>query len=726
MRHRVTAIVCATATLVGACAAGGTDPGREGASPDTTRSDGRTGSPTPRGRWTGRALTPFSGCDDLTAWLGDQAAERVGPYGLSGMDPWGGGPMFADDRAVDEAVLAPIVGDGDVPAAGVPATVAPTATEHSTTNVQEAGIDEPDVVKTDGERLVAVVDGVLRVVDVTADEPALLGSLALPSGWGHELLLAGDRAFVLSHGGTTPEVLRSAGVDDDELTDPATVPGGETTVLQEIDLSTPARPTVTTTQVIEGRYLTARVVDGTARVVVTSPPAGLDLVTPTGPGAEAYAEETNRRILADLDATAWLPDVTTVDGQGRAVTEPLVSCADVAHPDTFSGFGTLTVASIDLDQPLDVTDAVSVLADGETVYASAGSLYVATNEWVDPVVLGPVAEAEADGDWERAEDLRAELEDADPTTIHRFDIGEPGPAAYVGSGTVPGHLLSQFALSEHEGVLRVATTAGSPWGAGDTSESLVTTLALDRQELVELGQVGDMGRGEQIYAVRFIGDRGYVVTFRQTDPLYVLDLADPADPRVTGELEMPGYSAYLHPVGDDLLLGVGQDGTDDGRLTGAAVSLFDVSDPADPRRVDHLNLGSGSSDVEWDHRAFLWWAPDALALLPLQTWDAGSPRSGAVGLDVSADGLTERGDLAAPADAGICGAPVPQPLDELSVEDLAVAVGETVPTEACSFADPGVLRTVVVGDTVLTLGSAGLGAYALTDLTPVAWTSWGA
>ncbi len=135
--------------------------------------------------------------------------------------------------------------------------------------------------------------------------------------------------------------------------------------------------------------------------------------------------------------------------------------------------------------------------------------------------------------------------------------------------------------------------------------------------LVQMGVAGGLGKGERIYAVRYIGDTGFVVTFRQVDPLYTLDLSDPQRPRVAGELKVPGYSAYLHPVADGLLLGVGQDATEQGRRTGVQLSLFDVSDLAKPVRLDQEALGEGSyTEVESDHKAFLWWAPQRLAVLP--------------------------------------------------------------------------------------------------------------
>src|SRR5207253_10361519 len=126
-------------------------------------------------------------------------------------------------------------------------------------------------------------------------------------------------------------------------------------------------------------------------------------------------------------------------------------------------------------------------------------------------------------------------------------------------------------------------------------QSFVTVLAQRGDALASVGRVGNLGAGERIYAVRFIGDVGYVVTFKQVDPLYTVGLSDPEHPRVLGSLELLGYSAYLHPVGDGLLLGVGQAANEQGRTQGTQVSLFDVSDPAKPSRLSNKLVGNGSS-----------------------------------------------------------------------------------------------------------------------------------
>ena len=426
-----------------------------------------------------------------------------------------------------------------LPAAPAPAAGTPVE-DTSQTNVQEAGVDEPDTVKTDGQTIFAIANGSLHAVDARSAAPRLLDTLALDDAWGATLLLRNGRAFVLGGG---PQGAR----------------------MLEVDVSDPANLAVLRTEDVDGHIVDARLTGRTARVVVASYPEAL-----TGP--------------AELRAlpSGWLPTRTLKRARsGKTVTRRAVGCRAVRRPAVFSGAGVLTVYTVDLAKGLPAVDADAVFTSADTVYASPSSLYVATQRW------------EGEGG---------------STSVHRFDTSDPDRTAYASSGALPGTLLNQFSLSEDKGVLRAATTIGS----GAAGESRVTTLSERGGHLVQRGQVGGLGLGERIYAVRFIGDAGYVVTFRQTDPLYTIDLSRPERPRVLGELKIPGYSAYLHPVGDDLLLGVGQDATDTGVRQGLQLSLFDVSDLAHPARLQQARLGdrfSGSS-AEWDHHAFLWWPAD--------------------------------------------------------------------------------------------------------------------
>jgi uncharacterized secreted protein with C-terminal beta-propeller domain len=279
------------------------------------------------------------------------------------------------------------------------------------------------------------------------------------------------------------------------------------------------------------------------------------------------------------------------------------------------------------------------------------------------------------------------------SAVHAFGVAEPGPAAYRASGLLDGTVSDRWALSEHAGHLRVVSTTTAATGCrgctGSGAQSQVSVLAEQGGELKVVGTAGDMGRGETVKAVRFIGDRGYVVTFRRTDPLYVLDLADPARPRVAGELKVPGYSAYLHPVADGLLLGIGQDATDRGVVQGTKVALYDVSDPAKPHEVAQRVLPGTRSEVEADARSFLWWAPTRLAMIPIL-----GPSTTGRGANLAVEGYRVEGTA----------------LNGVGRVDAGRSDGVDVR-----------LRSVVVGDAVVTVAADGVRTSSLDTLESRAW-----
>ncbi len=570
-------------------------------------------------------LQNFSDCDGLLGHIRAEAISRVGPYGLDG-DRYG--PVFAEARLADEEAAFDVADASAAESAPAQAQAAPSGgddgaggPDFSGTNVQVVGVDEPDVVKTDGRRIILVKSGTLTVVDVTGAEPAVTGRVLLGERWGGELLLHGDRVLVIdNHYGT----IRPLAAD---------LRGGrysrDIVVIDEILLDgTPRRGR---SLQVEGRYVSSRSIDGTARVVIVSYPNELGFVYPRNPAGEPIAADANRKVVAQSTLEDWLPDYRVVSSEGSVTEEgQILACDRVYVPSQFSGFGSLAVLTFDLAESLTLGDGAATFAAGETIYASHHNLYVATNTWLPQPFFD-------DDDWLRNIDQRYR------TSIHKFSLTPGGPAVYEASGSVKGHLLNQFSLHEYDGHLFVAVTNGSPWRANRQSENLIFALTQQDEVLAVVGSVGDMGRGERIYSVRYIGDRAYVVTFRQVDPLYVVDLADPTAPAVLGELKIPGYSAYLHPVGDGLLVGVGRDADEDGRIQGFKVSLFDVSDPAKPAEIDTWTLANARSGVERDHRAFLWWAPEQLMVVPVYSWRNEVPSGAAVFNVTAAEGLDYRG-----------------------------------------------------------------------------------
>lgn len=550
------------------------------------------------------ALRSFDSCEAILGYAREhrRAARQTGAYPIAFTD-------FALERTTG-AVAAPVsqsaVTDSTAPA--------PSATG---TNVQEAGVDEPDIVKSDGETIFALDGERLNAVAAGEDTPRLLGDIAIGGrdsavsgsrsarvstamGGESELLLAGERAYVLRSGYTRDY--------------------RPITIVAEIDVANPAAMSVVRTLEVQGAYVSARQSGSVARLVVAASPR-YPLGDHDGDGPATGATGPTGPAGADPETgqPGWMPTATLTDaGSGSSEQLPLVDCDSVARPASFSGTGLLSVLTLDLDAGLPAIDADAVMTSGQTVYASTDSLYVATERWR----------------WGASE-----ASSVATTDIHRFDASEPGVTEYASSGRVEGSMLDQFSIDEHDGVLRVASTREPAFGAaGEQSESFVTTLVEDGDALVRAGRVGGLGAGESVYAVRFAGDAAYVVTFRQVDPLYALDLSDPADPRTLGELKLRGFSSYLHPISSGLLLGVGQAADGQGTTRGSQLVGFDVSDPRSPQIAGRLAIGRGSySEVEGDHRAFMFAADRGLGVMPVDGWRRNSPR-GALAFTVGTAG----------------------------------------------------------------------------------------
>ena len=612
---RLLAPLVGLALLAGACTEDLEGPGLTGGRTTTT-----TGAVDVTGTELVAGLVPFTACDELLRHLQAEAAERVGPYGLGG--GWYGGPVVLESMAVAEDSAGGL--DSAV-------TMAPAARgmvegqDYSGTNVQELGIDEPDLLKTDGRRILIVEDDRLHHVDVSGDTAVRTDTLVLDGHWSRQMVLAGDRAFLLAdthvdHG--RPELRKAVS---------SLVPEGgwrPLTSLVEVDLSDPSVLRIANVLTVTGSHVSTRVVGGSARIVVSSMPDDLPFVYPQNASGEERARRFNRDVVAETVLADWMPEFVLESADGSTVDGSLHECTDVSRPATFAGFSTLSVLTVPLDRPLSRPTTTAVLAEGSTVYSGHEHLYVSTNAWVDPAEL-------------EDEDRRSWWDRNWDTALHQFDVTDPERATYTASGEVPGHLLNQFSMSEHDGHLRVATTTGGPWRFDDDAESMVSVLERRDGVLAVVGQVGDMGRGERIFAVRYVGDVAYVVTFRQTDPFYTVDLSDPTAPVVRGELKITGYSGYLHPVGPDRVLGVGQEATDEGRTTGTKVTLFDVSDLDAPVDLATWSPGGGHSGAEWDHHAFLWW--DGRAVMSFDDWRTDD--HGAVVLRVDDAAIVEEGRI---------------------------------------------------------------------------------
>ena len=324
-------------------------------------------------------LVRFDDCDTLLDHLHAEYSARVGPWGFD-QGGWFG-PVGARRGMVDAnmAVAEEAMAAAEPAAPG--AALAPVeGVDFSGTNVQEAGVDEADIVKTDGNRIFTLSSGRLVVVDAASRRT--VGSVAVAEGWGRELFIDGDRLLLIT---------RSHSDAGD----------GSQTVLQRIDVSGGA-PEIVHRVNVQGNYISARSVGGTARVILRyDPQRNFPFVFPQNESAEDVAEAANRAAVLNSTLDDWLPHYTGGSADpGMPSGARLTSCADVHAPSVFSGFGVTTVISVPIGGDFDPSSSTAVMAPGDTVYASTGSLYVATTRWLDPEEFGGADDWDEDG-WTR-------------------------------------------------------------------------------------------------------------------------------------------------------------------------------------------------------------------------------------------------------------------------------------------------------------------------------------
>ena len=644
-------------------------------------------------------LTSFHGCGEELVALRGAAEASVGPYGLPGLASSANGAAYP---AVAAGAPRAAAGAGD---AAAPAGAAPAgAPAYSGTNDYVAGVDEPDLVKTDGRRIVTVANGVLQVIDaVSRTVTGRMDLGAAGEGMAYQpvnLLLSGDHALLLTGGGPVAGGATGPGGFSQQA-------GGSRLLL--VDLA--GRPSVLSSYTIGGGLIDARQVGSIARVVISSQPR-LNFPALSDGMSDAQRVAANRAVIGQAGLDAWLPQYE--ETSGGATSTGSIACSAVSRPATYSGANLLTVLTFDLSSgALGSGDGVSVIADGNTVYGTNSSLYVAGDErW-----LAEAARADAGGGMSAggAVSTSGSAAAGQQTDVYRFDITSPGPPRFAAGGSVPGYLIDQYALSQWQGYLRIATTTGTSWALADgppadaqTSSSAVYVLSTRGPVMRLAGHVAGLGLSERIYSVRFMGPVGYVVTFRQTDPLYTVDLSDPARPRVRGSIALTGYSAYLHPASDTRLIGIGRQADAMGHVGGTQVSLFDVSDVAAPRRLATFALAGAISSAEFDPHAFLYWPASHLMVVPLQVTGpvAGAPATPG-GVAQSPDGLQPGALVLRIDDSGI-------------TETGFITQPDTASTTGYTGYTP-IERSLIIGQTLWTISTAGAMASDITTLRQQAW-----
>ncbi|HEX2973084.1 MAG TPA: beta-propeller domain-containing protein [Tepidisphaeraceae bacterium] len=467
---------------------------------------------------------------------------------------------------------------------------------HSTTNVQEAGVDESDIVKNDGTYIYSLNNQRLNILQaVPADQMTLAGyfDLDLPA---RDMYLLSGKAIVLSstyygyyYGYPGPVAAGAAGNTGTSTGSDAPVPQPwqqDTTTfdIYAVDTSNPAAPALLKKYSFEGDLITSRMIGSKLYVVMMTYPKTDEVTKPFG--------------VATTKVEDILPKVRTVTGGGETVA-PAVNWSNVYHPVNPDGYSMVTVLTIDTADLTKEPASTAIMAGYGVAYASPSALYITSTNY----------------DYTGA--------DREYTEVHKFDL-TGDVATYVASGKVPGWFLNQFSLGEKDGFLRTATTVWTNWGVGveilsalnaqpaiaQTPWQMNCVYVLEQKDdqLEVAGKIENIAPDERIYAARFIGNRGFLVTFKQVDPLFTLDMSDPRNPKLVGQLEVPGFSTYIHPLDENHILTIGKGATDAGSFAwfgSMTLSIYDITDFANPalKHQEVIGVRGTASEALDNHKA---------------------------------------------------------------------------------------------------------------------------
>ncbi len=620
--------------------------------------------------------------------------------------------------------------------------------DFSGTTIQEAGVDESDVVKTDGTYLYIIdsvsQDSVLRIVQVSLEGQIALVSETTLTGYGRDLYLHGDKVVAITTGGGYYYAFAEGGVAvdaratdgdaalaDDSVSSDATdvepintdaaisiAPpfGGDDfvyerphTIVTVVDVTARANPAVLSQTKFDGTQSATRMIDGVLHMVVANYQDYYFDVLPLIGRPELD--------VAAVEVETLLPTYVRKDADGSETAGSVVTWRELYHPTDPDGFGVVTLVSLDVDNNAQFT-AVGVVAEPGLIYSSLQALYLTDTNY----------------DWQG--------NNRTTTDIYKFAYANRG-ATPVGTGTVQGRILNQYSMGEHTGNLRVATTIDPTWFFDETGGGIVTessnqvyVLSHEGDALNIIGSIENIAVGETLQSARFAGDRGYLVTFEQIDPLFTLDLADARNPRVVGELEVPGFSTFVVPMDENHLLTIGQYVPPPGEFGnwGVQVSIFDVTDFANPVRSSNVIIGGDTgaySEATWDPKAFNYFASRGLVALPVSIYpdygniffldgDAGAGTSG------SSDGETDVAPPDTPVDIDFAPpSPVTEGFDGLFVYSASAGGGLTelgrinTRFEEAGYWGSSFTRGVFIGEKIYAVTNLGVRSASVNSVATV-------
>lgn len=464
-------------------------------------------------------------------------------------------------------------------------TSVPTAnisTDYSETNVQVQGVDEADIVKTDGKYIYAISNNNLVIAEAFPAETAEILSKTELNVTPKEIFINKNNVLVFGEAyRDVRETQKETGTMEKSY---YPYYSQSVTVIQLIDASDKAKPEIKRTIEFEGSYLNSRKINEQVYFVINS--------------YAYYMQEDPEKIIPLYS-----------DSKTGSEFQEIAECGDIGYLPPINPESFVTIGSVSMDGFDSEIKKETVVGSAQNIFASQENLYLAQTEYeyYIPVVTEMVnAVRTSSGEY---------------TSIHKFSL-DNGKISYSGAMQAPGTILNQFSMDEFEGNFRIATTKGhvTRTGGGTTNNIYVFGENLEMQ-----GKLEDLAPGEKIYSARFMGNKGYLVTFKKIDPLFVIDLSDAKNPKVLGKLKIPGYSDYLHPIDETHLIGIGKETIeaeqgDFAWYQGIKIAVFDVSDVENPKEMFKEIIGDRGTDsyALQDHKAFLFDKEKNLLVFPVR------------------------------------------------------------------------------------------------------------
>lgn len=456
--------------------------------------------------------------------------------------------------------------------------------DYSETNVQVAGVDEGDRVKTDGKFIYQLRGQDIKITDISSDTLKVVSTISFDTYLEQsELYLYGNNLVVIGQKYFYEPIIYPNQPDYIEGPIPdmmPIMPTAQKVIVSFYDISYPTEPTLMRTFEVEGSYTTSRLNNGKLYLII------------------------NQRLdLFNLTSENLLPEFTdkiTINGKDTINTTTIGLSELRYFPDTIETNLLITIG-FNLDKMTESPYIAAYLGNSSNVYASSKSMIIAMNRYryqnqllynqFSPVMLNT-------------------------TELYKFNLND-GTILFDNKSSVPGSVLNQFSMDEFNGYYRIATTSGDSW-----SDTLQNNLYIFDQNLNLTGKLEGLAQGETIHSARFIGERAYLVTFKQIDPFYVIDLADVTSPKVLGYLKVPGYSDYLHPFDENTIIGFGKETIESEfgqTIGGIKIAMYDVTDVTNPIEKSKIVLGTSNSwtEVLNNHKALLFSKEKQLFALPL-------------------------------------------------------------------------------------------------------------